>query len=545
MNKLLGITALLAASSASFAANIVLSQNPINVPSGGNVTVELRAQGDASSIGVSGRFNFVNPPITATAAPFAAAGTVACNVIGNQVLFSFLNAGNAIIPNAVGTAGVRFCDVTFATPAATPASMNNAITFPPANMTCADAMGNKILPCTGTSNNINVVVATSTYTAAPATLTFNAVPNGTTSAAQNVTVTNTSAANPVPPTLTISSCTFGGANPGSFARTATPVLPVNVALGASQVLGVQCVAPAGAAPTVQTATLTCVTNATGSPVNFVTGLTCNTIAEAPPAIAYNPTPTTTVNLTGASTLTGQTATANIVATPSGGNGAGANNTTLVNTCAITGAGAAAFGAVAGINLSFVGNTTMAQNIPLSCVRVFNVAQNASLTCQERRGVAAAVAQTWPVVCPAGTGAAQIAAVPVSGSVLPVIQAAVGTSATNTPNNSLVLSNPGQLVTDVTCTAPGAPFFAAPLAFTLAPGGSQSITITYTPDTQGTNNGVLTCTATGLGLAATTLTFNLRGFAISTIAVPTMSEFGRWMLLGLVAGLGAFVAFRKR
>jgi hypothetical protein len=536
MKKLLTLSALVTASAVTQAAVIIVNPNPVSATVGSATTIQLRAQGDGSTIGISGRMNFP-AGYTVTATPVAGISINGCNVNANQVIFSFVNNGNAVIPNATGQNGLAHCDVSLTPPASAMSGMN--LDFPAATMACSDAMGNKVTPCTGTTTPINIVVPNSSIGSAPASLTFTGVPNGTQSAPQNVTLTNTSNPTPTPPALTVSGCTLGGTNPTAFAFTG-PTFPATIPVAGNIAVAVRCTPPAGPAAGNFTATLTCNSNATTGTANPVTNLSCASVAEAPPAITYNPTPTTTVNLTGASTLTGATANATITATPSGGNGTGANNTTTVNTCTIAGAGAAAFGSVAGVNLSFIGNTTTAGNIPLSCVRVFNAAQNATLTCQERRGAAAAVNQTWPIVCPAGTGSAGFASAPVAGD-LPLLQAAVGATATTTIN----MSNPGQLPTTVTCTAPNAPFSASPLTFTLAAGASQVVTVSFTGQFQGGVNGTLTCAISGQGLTTFNAVYNLRGFALNTIAVPTLGEFGRWMLLGLVAGLGAFVAFRKR
>ena len=115
--------------------------------------------------------------------------------------------------------------------------------------------------------------------------------------------------------------------------------------------------------------------------------------NTPPTIAYNPITGTTINYTGAGTATA------IVATPSGGAGSGAAATTTVGACTISGGGAA-FPTTNIAQLSFVGNTTTAQNIALpNCVPQAGGPTNATLTCPETAGAGAAVNRVWPLVCP--------------------------------------------------------------------------------------------------------------------------------------------------
>ena len=115
--------------------------------------------------------------------------------------------------------------------------------------------------------------------------------------------------------------------------------------------------------------------------------------NTPPTIAYNPTTGSTVTLTGGA--------ASIAATPSGGMGTGAAATTTVNGCTIGSvSGPGTFGSVAGVNLSFVGNTTTPQNINLSCTQGGSVTTG-TLMCNETAGAGSPVARSWPLSCPAG------------------------------------------------------------------------------------------------------------------------------------------------
>ena len=113
-----------------------------------------------------------------------------------------------------------------------------------------------------------------------------------------------------------------------------------------------------------------------------------------PTIGYAPTTGTTINYTGAGTA------ANIVATPSGGSGNGAQATTTVGACTIAAGGSPAFPTTNINQLTFIG-AAAAQNIVLpNCVPQAGGAVNATLTCPEvRNGVAVVPAPAWPLVCP--------------------------------------------------------------------------------------------------------------------------------------------------
>jgi hypothetical protein len=117
-----------------------------------------------------------------------------------------------------------------------------------------------------------------------------------------------------------------------------------------------------------------------------------TINNPAPLLTYNPdnaataVPRRSVYFFDGAPVPGQTRNSAVAVTPSVGSGSGALSTSTVNSCAITGPDAASFASVAGVNLSFVGTTTTAQNIPLSCTSgVSN--RSGTLTCNETRGTA--------------------------------------------------------------------------------------------------------------------------------------------------------------
>jgi len=122
----------------------------------------------------------------------------------------------------------------------------------------------------------------------------------------------------------------------------------------------------------------------------VTGAVVNT----PPTIGYVPATGSIIAYSGAG------AASPIVATPSGGSGTGAAATTTVGACTITNGGLA-FPTTSIAQLSFVGNTTTAQNIVLPACAPQAAQIDATLTCPESQGGAAATNRIWTLRCPAG------------------------------------------------------------------------------------------------------------------------------------------------
>ncbi len=231
-------------------------------------------------------------------------------------------------------------------------------------------------------------------------------------------------------------------------------------------------APAGAVPTAGTAfnaafagltpaqingtwTLTITDNSNGD-TGSVSAASLTLVADAPPAIAYVPAP----NVAPA-TVTFANGAATIAATPSGGSGSGAPSTTTVNACTISGvSGPGSFGSVAGVSLSFVGSTTPAQNIGLTCTGGTS-ATTAILGCNETRGSASAVARTWGLTCPAGNIAPTFAYTPAaSGTITATGGTTIGTTGVLTLVASIATAGSGSgaaATTTTSCTAPSAPF----------------------------------------------------------------------------------------
>lgn len=231
-------------------------------------------------------------------------------------------------------------------------------------------------------------------------------------------------------------------------------------------------APAGAVPTAGSAfnaafaaltpaqingtwTLTITDNTSGD-TGSVSAASLTLTAGAPPAVAYAPAPNAAP-----ATVTFATGAATITATPSAGSGSGAASTTTVNGCAISGvSGPGSFGSVAGVNLSFVGSTTTAQNIGLTCTGGTSPT-TASLSCNETRGSSAAVVRTWGLTCPAGNIAPAFTYAPAAaGTITATGGTTIGTTGNLTLTASIGTAGSGSgasATTTTSCTAPTAPF----------------------------------------------------------------------------------------
>ena len=187
------------------------------------------------------------------------------------------------------------------------------------------------------------------------------------------------------------------------------------------------------------------------PTSFIVGV--------PPNLAYNPTTPTTIAFTGVTTV-GSAGTGSVAVTPSGGSGSGATATSTVNGCAFSGANAANFAGAGLVNLSFVGNTTTAQNISLSCTSG-STARNATLTCNETLGSGAATQRSWALSCPLGNAPPQFGYVPTTGSTVAATGGTlVGSSGALSIVPSVATAGSGSgaaATTTLTCTPPTAPF----------------------------------------------------------------------------------------
>jgi len=130
----------------------------------------------------------------------------------------------------------------------------------------------------------------------------------------------------------------------------------------------------------------------GSTTDATVQVTVNGIA---PFIQFSPAAGSTIGYDGAGTASP------IIATPSGGTGAGSTATTTVGACTITGGGAA-FPTTGIAQLSFVGATIAPQNIALPSCLPQPATVSAVLTCPESRGGAPATDRIWTLTCQAAT-----------------------------------------------------------------------------------------------------------------------------------------------
>lgn len=252
---------------------------------------------------------------------------------------------------------------------------------------------------------------------------------------------------------------------------------------------------------------------------------------APPTLNHAPAPGTPVNFTGVGAV-GSTGAGQIVVTPSGGAGSGAAATTTLGTCTFGGADPGFFAGASAVNLSFVGNTTTAQNIALTCTAGVAV-RSATLTCSETAGAGAAQQRSWPLSCPAGA-LQPLTSVPASGATVTLPPATVGGAPTT---GSISFSNSNGVAAVVTCTAPGAPFTVNPLTINVPAGGSAAATVSFAPTTPGvTPPRTLTCSSTA---PVQTLTFTLAGGATAQ-SIDTLGTPAKLALAGLLLLLGMLV-----
>jgi hypothetical protein len=139
-------------------------------------------------------------------------------------------------------------------------------------------------------------------------------------------------------------------------------------------------------------------------ISLQAGYTCSSGAgvcagATAPSLAYSPAAGANVSFTGV-TVPGSTGNGSITVTPSGGTGAGAAATSTVNGCVLSGTDAASFAGAGAVNLSFVGPTTTAQAINLTCTSGSSI-RVATLGCTETIGSGSPTSRTWPLSCPVG------------------------------------------------------------------------------------------------------------------------------------------------
>jgi len=392
------------------------------------------------SSNLSGTYVFADPSVTSNNWWTAANVGDGTNIATGTYFTTPLGAPAGVVP----TAGTAF-NAAFA--ALTPAQINGTWTLTITDNTSGDTGSVTAASLTLTAGAPPAVAYTPAPNAAPATVTF---------ATGTATITATPSAGSgsgAAATTTVNGCAISGVSgPGSFGSVAGVNLSFVGSTTTAQNIGLTCTG--GTSPT--TASLSCNETRGGSAAVVRTwGLTCPT-ANIAPTVTYAPAPNAAP-----ATVTFASGSATIAATPAAGSGSGASATTTVNGCSISGtSGPGSFGAVAGVNLSFVGSTTTAQNIGLTCTGGTS-ATTATLSCNETSGSAPAVVRSWGMTCPAGNIAPAFAYTPAaSGTIAATGGTTVGTTGTMTLAASIATAGSGSgaaATTTTTCTAPSAPF----------------------------------------------------------------------------------------
>lgn len=382
-------------------------------------------------------------------------------------------------------------------------------------------------PCTVTDGSIMAgpppVSPTLAYVPAPnpapATVTFS---GGAVGGTGNATITVTPSGAMDGGTTALANCAVSGiVGTGTFGTPAVTGSPFSAAAGS---IGLTCVRAAA----VTTATLTCTeTESDGAPgpTNRVWGLTC-------PAGTTN-TYTSTPALTFGATLVGQSSAAqNVVVTA-----AAANPTPFtIDSCAFGGAQGADFAFFPAQTFPQAVNPGATVNLPVRYTPAAAGASAGTLTCQ-------VTGSTSPLVVNlSGTGtaaAANFTAAPPAG---PLTLPSVATG--QITSTGVVISNTGNASGTVTCAVTGTGFAVNPTGSqTIGAGANLTFTVTAQSATPATLTGTLTCTPS----VGTPFVYTLTAVITQSIVsqIPAIGDFGRWALLGLMAGLGMLVAFRKR
>jgi uncharacterized repeat protein (TIGR01451 family) len=339
---------------------------------------------------------------------------------------------------------------------------------------------------------------------APTSLTFASTTIGSTTAAQNITLTNTGTA-----ALTITGVSITGANPGDYAQTNTcPVTPATLAANANCVISVTFKPTATGA---RTASVSIADNATGSPQTA--GLAGTGAATNAPAVTLAPT-----SLTFASQNVGSTSAAQSVTLTNSGNaaltitgftitGTNAGDYAQTNTCPVTPATLAA-NANCVISVTFKPTATGVRTASVS------IADNAT-------GSPQAVALTGP----GANGTATVTVAPTSlafpSQTLSVKSSPLSVTVTNTSTATVQFAgftisgaNSGDFALDSssTCNATG----------TLAANASCTVAVNFTPAALGARAATLSIAdnATGSPQAVA-----LSGTGIAAAVVVTIPSGG--------------------
>ena len=369
-----------------------------------------------------------------------------------------------------------------------------------------DATGLGTLNVTNVVNGWAAQSSTAAITLSPTTVTFASTSEGSTSAAQTVTVKNTGTG-----ALTLSSETVTGTNATSFLRTASTC-------GSTLAAGASCTVSVAFKPVATgtlNATLSVADNATGSPQSVA--LSGTGTAAATYTVSLSPT-----TLTFASTAEGSTSAAQTVTVKNTGTGAltlssetvtGTNATSFLRTASTCGSTLAA-GASCTVSVAFKPVATGTLNATLS------VADNATGSPQS--------------VALSGTGtAAATYTVSLSPTTLTFASTAEGSTSAaqtvtvkNTGTGALTLSS--ETVTGTNATS----FLrtASTCGSTLAAGASCTVSVAFKPVATGTLNATLSVAdnatgspqsvaLSGTGTAAATYTVSLSPTTLTFASTP--------------------------
>jgi hypothetical protein len=245
-----------------------------------------------------------------------------------------------------------------------------------------------------------------------------------------------------------------------------------------------------------------------------------------PSLVYNPAAATAINV--AASGSGTTVTANISATPQGGDAG--QTTTLA--CTIAGAGFAA-PTVTGSPFA-VGGT--AGNIGLACG---TTATTGTLNCVETRSGAGGttVNSSWPLTCATAPG---FTSVPAPGGALNIS----GIAGTTAPGG-VSISNPGTAALNITGAAvTGAGFTLGTVSNPIAAGGTGSVNVSCAvPATAGTTiTGTLTFNTNA---TPATANYTLSCTSLSA-SIPTLGWAGKALMAALMLafGLVGFQLYRR-
>jgi hypothetical protein len=351
-----------------------------------------------------------------------------------------------------------------------------------------------------------------TVTVSPTTLTFASTTVGSTTAAQVVTVKNTSAS-----AVTLGTIGFTGTNASSFLQSAT-TCTTSLAASASCTISVE-FKPAAAGSL--TASLSIADNATGSPQLVALS---GTGTSASTGLTITPS-----SLTFPSTAVGSTAAAQVVTLK--------NNTsaavTFTASTTITGSGASSFS-----------RTASTCSSPLaagaSCTNTFTFTPASAGTLTATITFSDSASSTPQTVAVSGTGTSTSTGVTITPSSLTFPSTTVGSTAAaqvvTLKNNTSAAVN---FTASTTITGSGAASFsrtASTCSNPLAVGASCTNTFTFTPSAAGTFTATVTYTdsasstpqtvalsGTGASASSTTLSVSMTSLAFPNTAVGTTSD----------------------